>query len=119
MTTMTDPYPTEPRTLTFNKEDWSGETVTVEVREGNRFDYFEDTFYFEDTTPEDQEEEPGSDYYFRRLTVWDTKKSWGKFPIFKVCKFDGEDHWTVSHNGVVRDAEDPVEAAYKTLCMVL
>lgn len=117
MATMTDP--STPRTLTFNKENWSGETISVEVRAGNEFDYYDYTFYLEDTTDEDQDNKPGDYYYVREYTVWDKEKSWGKFPIFKVCKFDGEDHWTVSHNGVHRDAADPVEAAYKTLCMVL
>ena len=119
MTTAT-PYPTEARTLSFNKENWSGESITVEVRENNRFDYYEYTFYFEDTTEEDQgDEKPGDRYYSRQLTVWDKDKSWGEHPIFKVHKFEGDDRWTVVHMGIHREGKDPVEAIVKTLFMVL
>lgn len=108
--------PTEARTLTFNKSNWSGEEVTVKVRKGNTFDYYEYTFYIEDATPEEGDS--------KMLKVWDQAKSWGEHPIINLVKFKGDNYWMAYHGDILsdclcREGEDPVEAAYKVLCNVL
>ncbi len=112
-------YPTTARRLTFNEENWSGESITVDVRDGNRFNLHGYEFRLVDVTPEDQgEEKPGDRYYFRKLDI--VGEGWD-YPLGSVQWFDDRKTKTAIAPGgdLHRSAVDPVEAAAKLLAMML
>ncbi len=119
---MTNAYPTAARTLTFNREDWSGKDITIEVEDGNRFSLYGYEFCLVDVTPEDQgAEKPGDRYYFRKLNI--VGDHWRE-PVGAVMWFDGDHVKTAAEldgtdSYYERGAVDPVEAAVKMLCNTL
>lgn len=114
------PYPTEARTLTFNKDNWSGEDITVKVRKGNKFSLYDYDFSLVDVTPKDQgDEKPGDKFYFRKLDI--VGDGW-EYPLGSIQWFDGDKTKTAMDDpgfGIERDAFDPVEAAVKLLCNII
>ena len=118
---MTNAYPTAARTLTFNREDWSGEDITIEVKDGNRFEFNGYDLRLVDVTPKVQDDKPGDRYYFRKM---DIVSKGDRHPLGEVAWFDGSKTKTASETNCVdayyqRRAVDPVEAAVKMLCNTL
>ena len=111
-------YLTAARRLTFNEENWSGESITVDVRDGNRFNLHGYEFRLVDVTEKNQEDQPGDWFYHRQLDI--VGEGWD-YPLGSVQWFDGRKTKTAIAPGgdLHRDADDPVEAAAKLLAMML
>jgi hypothetical protein len=111
-------YASHARTLTFNKSNWSGESITVQVRAGNKFSLHGDECRLVDVTPE-QPEEPGNKWFYRKLNIVHERcgivgsVGWFDGDSLKVASDDSNDDY------FHRSAKDPVEAAVKLLCNIL
>lgn len=114
-------YASHARTLTCNKSNWSGESITIEVRQGNKFSLHGESFRLVDVTKKDQgDAKPGDKFYFRRLDI--IGDGW-EHPLGCVMWFDGDKTKTATNDisscGLTRDAVDPVQAAVQLLCNIL
>lgn len=114
MTTTAPEFPA--RTLTFNRDDWSGKDITIEVGESNDFTFEGYRFHLVETTDPNQEDEPGQKYHCRTFDLigdgWTDR-------LFCIFKFDSDERWETMHAAVSRTAADPVIAAVRVLCNTL
>ena len=113
-------FPTTARTIITHPENWvSDKLLTVEVADGNRFEFQDYQFQLVDVTPTAEEQDcPEDDPDFMYLFEL-RGESW-EHPLFKVHAFrSGLPKCTAMDGSYVREAGDPVEAAIKMLAFTL
>lgn len=100
-------------TLTTNRQNWSGDTVTVKVdRQALSWIQFDYEFHLEFLPwPEDVRDILGLGRYAIVSDQWSS-------PLGYVEAFD-DDTFMAAGSGLDRDARDPVEAAVRLLCNIL
>jgi len=108
-------------TVTFNTSNWSGKMHTLEVRDGVEFDLYGDTFRLVIEEIADPDPIPGLEAPTYRGATHSAKlvsDGWD-YPLVKLTKFAGDEHWYALGTGVQREDCDPVVAACQVLFMIL
>ena len=109
-----------PRTITFNKSNWSGEVITVKLEKGGEFTLFDERFALVDTTNEcgnmDAED---SEWFMRQFKCYGLGAYRSEYALCRVEKFNRDKVWETAGAVVSRDDADPVVAVIQTLCNIL
>lgn len=101
--------------LTFNREDWSGQEITIQVnREEMSWEQSDYKFHLEETPEEFVDDELG----MSMKTMKCMGSEW-KEPLFTITKFSDSPMWVAASDNLMREDADPILCAAKLVCSIV
>lgn len=99
------------QTITINKEDWTGESITVKIKKSGRFDLFGYEFQL-------KKEKIDDDIFFKVLgNSWEYPLVQGFFNEYDNTYIMFADE--IKEGNLSREAACPFSAAIKVLCNII
>ena len=106
--------------LTFNKDNWSGEDITINVNQNKK------TFGLYGYDFKLKKDATASTALFEKFDVFSPDFHRGEYPVATVTKFTDDDFWEAYdfdnhplYGGISRTAKNMYEAVTKYLCNVI